>query len=195
MAYHYVLTWSLLASVIATIVAFGLIGIGGRADGKNWNEHSCLSEMCQICGGKFCEVVVRCLVNFDTAPIWRAFKNLLKQTLPSSELIGVGRDQRLCLWKKEAFIARLSEIAYIGCGIFLNQQEAHCDKFGKWKILRPQSGGKEIDFEIKGSNICEFECVWIRLLLFSQYQYLDFRACQKLTSQWQWVAIIYSIFF
>ena len=28
MAYHYVLTWSLLASVIATIVAFGLIGTG-----------------------------------------------------------------------------------------------------------------------------------------------------------------------
>ena len=26
MAYHYVLTWSLLASVIAIIVAFGLIG-------------------------------------------------------------------------------------------------------------------------------------------------------------------------
>ncbi len=34
MAYHYVLTWSLLASVIATIVAFGLIGIGVFVPGK-----------------------------------------------------------------------------------------------------------------------------------------------------------------
>ena len=117
MAYHYVLTWSLLASVIATIVAFGLIGIGGRGTGEKTGMNIVGSKCAKIKLWKILQSCGQmCLVNVDTVPIWRAFKNRLKQTLPSSEPIGAGRDRRLFLWKKEAFIARLSEMPISGVG-------------------------------------------------------------------------------